>query len=45
VTTDGERWYNLAWRFYGLALDYERIIADYPHVDFIAFLPSGVWVF
>lgn len=28
VTTDGERWDNLAWRYYGDALAYERIIAE-----------------
>lgn len=26
VTSEGERWDNLAWRFYGDALAYERII-------------------
>ena len=27
ITKDGERWDLLAWRYYGSATDYERIIA------------------
>lgn len=42
VTTDGERWDNLAWRYYGDALAYERIIAANPHVAIMPVLPSGV---
>ena len=42
VTTEGERWDNLAWRYYADALAYERIIAANPHVAIIPVLPSGV---
>ncbi len=42
ITTQGERWDNLAWRYYGDALSYERIIAANPHVAVIPVLPSGV---
>ncbi|MBJ3537853.1 tail protein X, partial [Salmonella enterica subsp. enterica serovar Derby] len=38
VTTDGERWDNLAWRYYGAALAYERIIAANPHVAILPVL-------
>ncbi|VYU52256.1 hypothetical protein [Metakosakonia massiliensis] len=42
ITTEGERWDNLAWRYYGDALAYERLIAANPHVAITAVLPSGV---
>jgi phage tail protein X len=42
ITTDGERWDLLAWRYYGDPLDYERIIAANPDVPIIPVLPSGV---
>ncbi|EOX8480696.1 tail protein X [Salmonella enterica subsp. indica] len=42
ITTQSERWDNLAWRYYGDALSYERIIAANPHVAVIPVLPSGV---
>ncbi|MBA3109966.1 hypothetical protein CBX57_000820 [Salmonella enterica] len=42
ITTQDERWDNLAWRYYGDALSYERIIAANPHVAIIPVLPSGV---
>lgn len=42
VTTEGERWDNLARRYYADALAYERIIAANPHVAIIPVLPSGV---
>lgn len=42
ITTQGERWDNLACRYYGDALSYERIIAANPHVAIIPVLPSGV---
>ncbi|MGS9092557.1 tail protein X, partial [Salmonella enterica subsp. enterica serovar Infantis] len=41
VTTDGERWDNLAWSYYGDALAYERINAANPHVAIMPVLPSG----
>ncbi|EBC2856691.1 hypothetical protein CYF23_10530 [Salmonella enterica] len=37
ITTQGERWDNLAWSYYGDALSYERM-----HVAIIPVLPSGV---
>lgn len=42
ITTDGERWDNLAWHYYGDALAYERIIAANPHVAIYPVLPSGI---
>lgn len=42
TTTEGDRWDLLAWRYYGDALAYERIIATNPSVPIIPVLPSGV---
>ncbi|HGD3424777.1 TPA: tail protein X [Enterobacter hormaechei] len=42
ITTEGERWDNLAWRYYGDALAYERIIVANPHVAILPVLPSGM---
>lgn len=44
VTTEGERWDLLAWRYYGNALDYGRIIAANPALDMGTRLPSGTRV-
>ena len=30
ITTEGERWDQLAWKYYGNALEYERIVAANP---------------
>jgi phage tail protein X len=42
ITTDGERWDQLAARYYGDALGYERIIVANPHVALTAVLPGGL---
>lgn len=42
ITREGERWDQLAHRYYGSALAYERIIAANPHVALTAILPSGL---
>lgn len=42
ITKDGDRWDQLAWRYYGDALDYERIIVANPEVAITAALPSGL---
>lgn len=42
VTTEGERWDQLAARYYGDALAYERIVAANPHVPLTTALPSGL---
>lgn len=42
LTTDGDRWDQLAWRYYGDAHDYERIIVANPEVAIAAALPSGL---
>jgi phage tail protein X len=42
VTTDGERWDHLAYRYYGDALAYERIIAANPDIPMMLELPGGL---
>ncbi|MGO1073234.1 tail protein X [Lysobacter sp. CA199] len=42
ITTEGERWDQLAYRYYGNALQYERIIAANPDVAITATLPAGL---
>ncbi|MGO1000830.1 tail protein X [Lysobacter sp. CA196] len=42
VTTEGERWDQLAYWYYGDPLQYERIIAANPNVAITATLPAGV---
>lgn len=42
ITADGDRWDNLAWKYYGDATAYERIIQANPEVPIIPILPSGV---
>ncbi|MFB9159993.1 tail protein X [Chromobacterium violaceum] len=42
ITTEGERWDQLAARYYGDALAYERIIAANPHVRIGTLLPAGL---
>lgn len=42
ITKDGERWDQLAWKYYGDALGYERIVASNPHVPLYPVLPSGL---
>jgi len=42
ITTEGERWDLLAWRYYGDAHGYERIIAANPAVPLYGVLPGGL---
>jgi len=42
VTTDGERWDQLAQRYYGDALLYETIIAANPNVPISTTLRGGL---
>lgn len=41
VTTEGERWDQLATRYYGDPHRYEPIISANPHVPIAPVLPSG----
>jgi nucleoid-associated protein YgaU len=41
TTLDGERWNALAYRYYGDALQYERIVAANPHVPLTPTLTGG----
>lgn len=42
VTQEGERWDQLAYRFYGNPLAYELIIQANPYVPLYEVLPSGI---
>lgn len=42
ITTEGERWDQLAYRYYGNALQYERIVVANPHVPLTPTLPGGL---
>lgn len=42
ITTEGERWDNLAYRYYGDPLGYERIIVANPHIAISTTLTSGL---
>lgn len=42
ITTDGERWDQLAWEYYGDSHAYERIIAANPTVPITPVLPGGI---
>jgi Phage Tail Protein X. len=42
ITTDGERWDQLAHKYYGDPTQYERIIAANPHMAMAPILPAGV---
>ncbi|ECI5744486.1 hypothetical protein D5P88_00035 [Salmonella enterica subsp. enterica] len=41
ITTDGERWDQIAWRYYGDPLGYVRIIMANPHVAVTPVLVAG----
>lgn len=43
-TQHGDRWDLLAWRYYGEALEYERIIAANPELPITPELDAGVSV-
>ena len=42
ITKEGERWDLLAYRYYGNAMEFERIIATNPHVPITPVLNSGL---
>lgn len=42
ITTEGERWDQLAWKYYGNALEYERIVAANPQVPITPTLLGGL---
>lgn len=42
ITGEGDRWDNLAWKYYGDPYAYEGIIRANPDVPIIPILPSGV---
>lgn len=42
ITTEGERWDQLAWKYYGNALAYERIVAANPQVPITPTLQGGL---
>lgn len=41
-TRDGERWDQLAYRYYGDALAYGRLVEANQHLDIAAVLPGNV---
>ncbi|EAA5455464.1 tail protein X [Salmonella enterica] len=42
ITTEGERWDSLAFRYYGDPMGYERIIVANPHIAITPVLASGL---
>lgn len=42
ITTEGERWDQLAWRYYGDAHRYLSIVQANPHVPISATLPAAL---
>lgn len=42
ITTEGERWDQLAHHYYGDPLGYERLIAANPQVPLSPTLPAGL---
>lgn len=42
ITQAGERWDTLAYRYYGDAAGYPRLIAANPHIPITPLLPSGI---
>lgn len=42
VTTEGERWDQLAWRYYGDAYRYWPIVEANPHVPLTGALSAGL---
>lgn len=45
VTSEGERWDTLAWRYYGDVSEVERIIAANSHMPICPVFPGGVRIF
>ncbi|KAF0205490.1 MAG: hypothetical protein FD173_933 [Gallionellaceae bacterium] len=42
ITTEGERWDQLAYRYYGDAFAYERIVVANPDIPLMLVLPGGL---
>lgn len=42
ITSEGERWDQLSWKYYGTPFEYERIIAANPTVPITPILPGGI---
>lgn len=42
LTTEGERWDQIAWKYYGDPHDYGRIVAANPHAPITPTLPGGL---
>lgn len=42
ITTEGERWDSLAWRYYADPMGFGRIILANPHVAVTSILPGGL---
>ena len=42
VTTEGERWDQLSWKYYGDAHRYPPIVEANPHVPITGALPAGL---
>lgn len=42
ITTEGERWDQLAWRYYGAAHRYLPIMQANPHVPLTSVLPANL---
>lgn len=42
ITTEGERWDQLAWHYYGDPMAYERLITVNGHVAVTSTLPAGI---
>ena len=45
VTSEGERWDSIAWKYYGSVNEAERIIRASPHMPITLPLPGGVRLF
>ncbi len=42
ITSDGERWDTIAYKYYGDPFAYEQIIDANPSVPIVPILPSGI---
>lgn len=42
ITTEGERWDTIAYKFYGDAAQYEPIVVSNPYVPLTPILPAGI---
>ena len=42
ITRDGDRWDQIAYRYYNDPYAYERIIAANPNVPIVDVLPAGI---